>query len=223
MATSLYFNGNKTNGVILPNDVTKLAIGNAGDFSCGFYVNLRPKVQTNNIDNHGLLSNYFNFGNAHGYVFQVDDSVGNLRFFAGANAYSSDTGVFTYNTWGWVFFTLTGTTLTGYINGASVWSQQVVRVVDDASTTAHGFMREYLGAGDAATRSVYGYVRDIISTQTLLSPTDITNIVAGTFPTLDIRYKCDEGVGHCVHDYSGNNNHGTINKPDWRKTGRTII
>lgn len=210
---SLYFNGNFSDTHIGPTDKTVLQIGSSSDFSCGAYVYLKKKTEANsaitNIDSHGLFNCDFHFTNNHGYLFQIKPSDGSLYAWSGNASYASSTGLVPYYQWTYIIFTLTGTTLKGYVDGSLVWTQTITRKAGESSTNEF-FGRENTGYS-SGSRGLFGFVRDVFSVKSLLDQTTITNIVSsGIYPTVDIHWKLDEGTGGIVLDYSGNKNNGRI-------------
>lgn len=205
----LYFDGNDTVGYLVPTDTTILQVGAVTDYTCGATVNLRKKNTTVQNDNHCIFSTDFSFGTNTGGAFYVHATDGSLRAFFGNTAYASSAGVFTYGIEQQVTFTLTGTTLTGYINGTSVWTQTVTRVATAGGTGRYICMEGI--SGEYNFRGLYGTIHDIFIVKSLLTPAQITAIVAGTYPSgLGIHYKCDEGAGPCLKDSSGNDNTGFV-------------
>jgi hypothetical protein len=221
--TSLYMPGNNASTNILPVNNSKLQIGATSSFTCGTYVYLLPKNTVNNNDNHCLFNCDLNFGASTGYAFYVTASTGGLSLVAGQNFYNSTTGIVPYNQWVYVMFTLSGSTLTGYVNGVSVWSTTITRVATGGLTT---MWIGYEYSGQPAGRAIYGYLRDCFTTLTLLTQAQITAIVSsGTYPAVDIHYKLNEGMAEIATDSSGNSNHGTISAepPVWVSSGRRVV
>ena len=231
-AERVIFNGNWCDTRIQPLDYTALAVGASSDFSCGAYVYLKGKTEANsaitNLDGHTIVNSDFHFTNNHGYLFQIGGSAGNLTIWSGNASYASSNSLVPYNQWTYVIFTLTGTTAKAYVDGTLVWTQTIARKAGEGSLTTSKFGRENTGIS-SSQRGLYGFMRDVFSTKTLLDQTAVTNIVSsGSYPTVDIHYKLDEGVGSVAIDYSGNNNHGLFRGVDspidlWRHSARQPV
>ena len=210
----LYFDGNYNNTVILPFDPTILEIGASSDYSAGAKVYLKPKTGgAEGGDNHTIANCDFNYGGNTGCLFQVDNSSGSIQFWSGNTLYYSDEGLVPYFKECWVMFTLTGTTLKAYVDGTLVWTQTRARV----ATGGGSKWEKIFGAESTGFRELYGYAKEFFAVKSLLSATDITNLIDGTWPSVGVRYKCDEGISYAAIDYSGNENTGLIYEAVWEE------
>lgn len=221
ITSTLYFNGDGSLQNIIPINVAALHIGSSSSYSFGARVYLYPKTLPTSIDDQCLANCDLNYGTNTGYAFYVTASSGALQAVIGNIFYTSPAGLFSYGTWHYVIFTLGSTTLKGYVDGVLVWVQTVQRVAT-GSAGNEGFMREF---GDVTSgRNIFGYVQDLFSSLRIISQPDVNNIVNnGTYPTVDIRYKFNEGVGGALVDYSGNGNSGVVGTPFWTGSGRRLI
>lgn len=207
----LNFAGNAANTVITPYDPAIMQIGASSDYSIGAKVYLKPKSGgSEGGDNHGIANCDSDYGANKGYLFQVDATTGALVVYAGSTSYSSSAGVVPYNQWAHIAFTITGTTLKGYVNGSLVWTQTGFTRVATGSTGDKIFGAESLGF-----RELYGYAKDFWAVKSLLTLTDVGNITTGSYPTLGVHYLVDEGISYAARDTSGNTNHGDYHEPDW--------
>lgn len=224
--TRLYFDGNAAPGWIFPLDITIMQFpASSTAFSCGAVVNLRLKNTTIQNDDHCLFSADFSYGGNKGGAFYVNATDGSLNVFSGNTQYVSSAGLFTYGVDHQVTFTVsTGTTLKAYIDGTLVWTQTIARNAVNGGTNCP------IGQEGFQFRGVYGTMRDIFVVKSELTQSDVTNIVAGTYPTLGVHYKCDEGIGQALIDSSGNKNHAIYYPSSsatplipWLSSGRTRL
>lgn len=227
--TKLYFDGNAIPGFFQPLDLTALQIGAVTDYSFGAIVNLRKKSTSIQNDDHALMAFDFSYGGDAGGAFYIHATNGSFNVFFGQTNYASTTGLFTYETDQLVVVTITGTTLKVYCQapGAAsslVWTQTVTRKATGNNSNSYFCMEGF------QFRGLYGTIRDIFIVKSLLTSTDVTNISAGTYPTLLGHWKCDEGIGFAIRDTSGNGNtalviEGSNNSPfpDWRSSSRRVL
>lgn len=202
-ATCIYFDGNAAPGWWQPLDVTIFQIGAVTDYSFGVTVNLRKKQTTVQNDNHCLCSFDFSYGATQGGAAYVGATDGTLNFFFGQTLYTSAGGLVAYETDQTIVMTLTGTTLKGYVQGALVWTQTVVRVATSFNNNS------FIGQEGFQFRQLYGTMKNFFAVKSLLLQADVTAIQAGNYPAvLGLWYKCNEGAGIFSIDSSGNRNFG---------------
>ncbi len=209
----LYLDGNRDDQTIQPLDLSVLKISATDDYSVGAYVYLYAKTFTGSIDNHCLFSYDFNFGSNKGGAVYVHATNGALTAFSGNTSYTSSTGLFTYGAWHSVIFTISGTTLKGYIDGVLVWTQTIARVATGGNNNC------FIGQEGVKFRKIFGFLKNVFIVRRLLDQSTITNIVAGTYPTVDLLHYVDENNAQAIHDYSGNLNHSVATNPIWIRTG----
>lgn len=218
ISTALLCGGNMTGINANPIDLSKMQIGLTSDWSGVWKATLWMKNISPNNDDHCLGNYDLNFGGLLGYSFYASSNTGALKAVIGNTFYTSSSGLFTYGVPHYFGFTLTGTTLKGYVDGALVWTVTVVRKAT-GSTNRH--LLSEGGAAGFASRTVWGLCYEIMSSLTLFSSTDMANIAAGGQPpAADFHYLCNERGGSALTDYSGNANHAMVVVPQWRTTGR---
>lgn len=203
-----------------PSDQNALRIGSSSDFSVVFRGVLFPKTAQGNTSSHTIARSEFLFASNLGYLFQVTNSTGRLRVLVGSTTFDSNAGVVPYDTEVTIVFTITGSTLRGYVNGNLVtWftsgatTQPITRNNGDPNNL-NWFFAETGGVG-TGTGGVMGKVYEVMSVKSALSQTQINQLIAGNYPAFDIRYSFTRGAGRWVADLSGNNNHGLIGVELW--------
>lgn len=226
--TTLYFDGNSHPGSFVPLSSTVMNFPASGTaFSCGAIVNLRKKQTTIQNDDHCLFFAGFNYGGNAGAAFYVAASNGSVNFFIGQTLYTSPTGLFTYEVPHQVTFTVdTTTTAKCYIDGVLVWTQTIVRL-----GAGNGTFNTICQEGNRF-RGLYGTIREVFIKRALLSQADATSIAAETYDltTTDLYYKCNEGVGSAIRDFTSNRNFGIIWEdggggpfPWWKNSSRRTL
>jgi hypothetical protein len=212
--------GNLAPMALTPTDMTPLRIGSTSDFSVVFKGILFPKRGQGNTSSHTIARcEYFNATDL-GYLFQVTNSTGRLRVLTGSTTYDSNASSVPYDTEVTIVFTLSGSTLRGYVNGTLVtWftsgttSQTVTRKAGDAND--NNFFLAEIVASSTASAGLMGRIYEIGSVREALSAGQINNIALGVWPTMDIRYDLTRGAGRWTADLSGNNNHGLLGVERW--------
>lgn len=217
MASSLVLPGNPATGSVTPADQTSTTIGLTNSFTTGAWVRLKQKTTPNNVDSHTILKSGFSFAGNQGYMFQIRGSSGTMSLFYGNSEVLSPIGVVPYGNWVHVAWTLSGTTLKGYINGVEVWSTTITR--KDNAVGGNVFFQENSGTG-SGERRLMGNVAEVFSVRSTLTSADLVNIMNGRFSlvSLDILYKLNDVSGTSAADSSGNSNTGTITNPVWSTT-----
>lgn len=200
--------GSASESYILPLDLSVLNIGDTADYSFGMIVKLETKNATE--DNHGLLTAFFDYGNYLGYTFQISYD-GKIVLIVGQDWYESGV-LIPMDTLLNIIVTITGTTVTFYLNGTSIWTVEITR---RASGALGGSCSVMICAEYPWGRSIRGNVHDFFVKKALLSSEQIADIQAGIYPILDLHYSFDEGVGFVAKDSSENNNHGVFRCGEW--------
>lgn len=213
--------GNFTAMHLTPVDMTPLRLGTTFDFTFVFRGKLRKKTATGDTSSHTLARCDYNNGLNQGYLFQVTASSGRLRVLAGNTTYDSNIQTL-YDIDVEIVFTLSGTTLMGYVNGvAVVWftsgaTTQPITRKSDAGNNLNYFLAEN-GAASSTAGGVRGQIHEILTLRRALSQGEIDDLGADVYPEdLDIRYDFTRGAGRWVADLSGNNNHGLMANENWR-------
>ena len=212
-SSSFNWRGNTVEQRIVPTDLTPITLNATTDYSVGAWIHIKQKTVTGDSDSHTFVNCNLNYGGNLGYEIQIRPIIGNLSFYSGNTNYLSGENVVPYNKWCHIAFTLTGTTLKGYVNGALVWTQTITRKADSGNNEGK-IGTESTGTGNV--RRMAGQMSQFFSTKTLLTAEQIADIYYdGKYPTLDIYYKLDEGTGASAVDSSGNGNTGTITGNSW--------
>lgn len=212
--------GNMSTNTIAPVDTTPLKIGSSSDFSISFKGRLRAKTTPGNTSSHTIARCDYSNGNNKGYLFQVTNSTGRLRVLVGNTTYDSDAGLVPYDTDVVIKFTMTGTTLMGYVNGVAVtWfpgstgSKTIVR--QDGDNNALIWFGAETGGVGSAVGGVQGRIYELMSYKGLWDSEELAGIEEGITPRVDIHYKFTRGLGRYVADLSGNLNHGLMGVESW--------
>ncbi len=122
--SSQYFIGNTRNQYITPATPTVLSFTSSDGFTVGARVKLFKKQATGNNDAMTIASMDFSFGANLGYIAQVGNG---FTFWSGSTSYNSTVYPIVYGKWHTVVFRVSGTTLTGFVDGVLVWTQTIVR------------------------------------------------------------------------------------------------
>lgn len=218
-----YIRGNDSNNRIAPATSTIFDVTTTGAFSTGGWGYYEKKTSGNNLDNHCLIVCNLDFAGNKGCSFYVESGGGTttnrLQAFFGNQSYSSPTNTAYFDQLMHIAFTLTGSTLTFYVNGKSVGTSTVTR-----TTSGGAFNRRFFGSENAGTgagqRTVKGRVTDIFATDVCLTPTQIQGIMNRTdFTSLGangILYTFVEGAGNVQNrNPVGSANLGTVVTPDY--------
>ncbi len=196
---------------------THLQLGLSDDFTVVVKGRFKPKTATGNASRHTIARMDFNFGGVKGYLVQLNASDGQIWWWSGNTSYQSAAGVVPFNTDVKIAVRITGTTVTAYVDDVLVWTQTVARVGNDTGVNCW-----YLSEG-GSQNGAFGAIYEIMSVKSHLTTTEMADIDAGTYPTLDVRYNFTRGAGRWTADLSGNNNHGLLGVESWGfRAGRMI-